>query len=325
MIKRTSASFRAVDENRRILDLFYNLYEGNGYKKEKEALITSGIDKSVFFIGSAISVLKPYLLSECIPSCGICLAQRSIRTQQLANLTNPERNVSGWSSYFILLGTLNTYQNLERELYNTYVFLRRAGNDNSDLLIRASSQDADLLRLCKNLSNIQLEIDTKDSGYYRHKYGLDSEGIYGRNVNFAVRNRGNNNFMDVGNVIVIEKHGRPIGVEVGLGAGNILAKIHGYSYCVQANPIADFLPCGNIEECVFADCVETAAQLLYEKVRPRSYDRMGGYLNKYLNGALLYANKFGITKKDIRETMIEYLETLFGSGAGDFAKNNYKI
>ena len=47
---------------------FSSFYNAHGYEEHEPVLISSGIDPTVRFVGSHISVFKPYLLSDTVPT-----------------------------------------------------------------------------------------------------------------------------------------------------------------------------------------------------------------------------------------------------------------
>ena len=71
-----------------IIQQFRSCFKIKGYQEESSVFISSGIDDSVTFIGSTISVLKPIFLEDRIKAQGHFLIQSAIRTQSLKNIYN---------------------------------------------------------------------------------------------------------------------------------------------------------------------------------------------------------------------------------------------
>lgn len=160
-----------------------------GYNENKPVKITSGVDKSVVLVGSTISVLKPKLLNNSIHKNGEFLFQRAIRTQPLKVMT--VNQTSEWSSYFDATGLL-VPQNLgEKLVYDVLFFLINKLNlSKDDIMIRINCNDTDLMEIVKNVSDMcNVEMNTREKKYYKHRYGLDEYGIYGRNFNIALKDK----------------------------------------------------------------------------------------------------------------------------------------
>lgn len=157
---------KQIDEN------FKKYFKRMGYTYAEESKITSRIDKSVYFIGSAISVLKPYFLERRIPDEGIFLVQRAIRTQLLKNIY--DERISEWSSYFEAMGILVNYENINKLCQDVWnYFHNELGIKRENMIIKALSKDTDLIQAWKSMEKYPaIEYDSKPETYYRHKYGL---------------------------------------------------------------------------------------------------------------------------------------------------------
>ena len=267
---------------RGLTDSFLRFFTARGLESVAPVAVTSGVDPSVRFVGSTISVLKPHIAEP--PRPGLCLAQPAMRTQNLARLiTDPEP--LEWSSTFLALGTLSPPDQLGWTLEQARTWLTESvGADAEDLMIRADSRDEDLIAAVLGSGWPQLELDGYEARRYRHRFGL--EGIGGRNVNLAVR-RGDR-LDDIANVILIEADGAPVAVEFAIGVSACLARLDGLDHPLQASPVADVLPTSTERQRRLADAVAAIALLTGEGLRPVSRGR-GGILRRYLHavGALL--------------------------------------
>lgn len=161
-----------LNQTKLIDETFKNYFKRMGYIYAEESKITSRIDKSVYYIGSAISVLKPYFLEKRIPNEGVFLVQRAIRTQLLKNIY--DERISEWSSYFEAMGILVNYENINKLCQNVWdYFHNELGIKREDMIIKAFSKDTDLIQAWKSIENYpEIEYDSKPETYYRHKYGL---------------------------------------------------------------------------------------------------------------------------------------------------------
>ena len=301
--------FSATAVTDKFIKMFEDHYAFNHYCIEPAQAVSSRYDASVFLIGSSISVLKPYLRNNNIPRNGISIVQPAIRTQQLKNLYREDGYFSEWASYFIGLGTLVNYAQLDKMIIDTYHYLIRLGIVENDILIRASTLDEDLVSACNNtIPHIQLETDTRPLNYYKHTYGMDSEQIRGRNLNIAIRDVRRNEFLDMGNIIVIERNGKGFALESALGLSTIIARMYGCTHTTQATPIADYFECTDYRRCKFADCVSVVSQLVVEGVYPNSSRIHGRILKKYIQGIRWLSEKLNISDVDVITIFANYIE-----------------
>lgn len=161
-----------LNQTKHIDESFKSFYKSKGYKYAEEKPISSRVDKSVYYIGSAISVLKPFFLERKIPEDGVFLVQRAIRSQLLKTIY--DERISEWSSYFEAMGILMNYDRLDELCQNVWDYYNsQLGIKREDMIIRASSKDEDLIRAWESVENHpDIELDTMPESYYKHKYGL---------------------------------------------------------------------------------------------------------------------------------------------------------
>ena len=88
-----------------IVNNFKEHFSSLGYKEETPVPISSGFDPSVRFIGSPISVFKPYLVKEQVPHPGVFMRQDCIRTKNLDRLLDDDF-LPAWGSYFPNMGAI---------------------------------------------------------------------------------------------------------------------------------------------------------------------------------------------------------------------------
>lgn len=305
---------------------FIECFSAKNYKKCESVKITSGIDNSVVFIGSTISVLKQILLKDKIHKVGNFLVQQSIRTHALKRINIPE--VLEWSSYFDALGVLVTYDNLDKLVLDSFEFLHKyEGIKNTDLLVRISSLDSDLLAAVEKLDHdVNIEIDSKPESYYCHKYGLNDLGIYGRNFNIAVKDAGDGVYKDIGNIIVIESDNKKYGVEFAVGANAILMRKLGLKSSIEASIVADLITLDNPEKHKFADCVAVVANLAYEDIESLKGDRSKIYLyRKYLRSLNDYKKTMNISYDELKSLINDYLLLQYGQYNQKQVENNIRL
>lgn len=303
---------------------FIDYFDNKGYVRNSSVKITSGIDKSVVFIGSTISVLKPKLLYENIDITGDYLIQRAIRTRGLKNMTIPQKEE--WASYFDATGILVPYEKLNNLVYDVIDFLvNKLSIRLEDILIRVSSKDNDLVRTIYSLKqNILVEYDTREFLYYRHKYGLQDYGIYGRNFNIALRDFKTGEFKDIGNIIVIESIDKKYGVECAIGINAILMRILGLQTSIEASSIVDIYSIESTEDCKLADCLSVVSHLAYENViglKKRNYEYL---FKKYLKYLKFWAEKLKISNEDLLDMIKSYILLEYNDFNDIIIENNVK-
>jgi hypothetical protein len=282
-------------------------FSGLGYKKNESVKITSGVDESVVFIGSTISVLKSKLLQDKISYNGDYLIQRSIRTRGLKRELIPEKNE--WSSYFDATGILVKYTDLDKLIYDIMEFLNKILNIKyEDILIRISKLDIDLNRGLLNInSNINVEYNTREESYYKHKYGLDIYDIYGRNFNIAIKDNISKQYKDIGNIIIIESQKKEYGVECAIGLNALIMRKLGIDNSIDSSSVVDVYKPSQLEDYKFLDCLAVVSHLAYENVL-NIKKRSSEYLyKKYLRNLLFWAEKKEISNKELLYLIKSYL------------------
>ncbi len=286
---------------------FNTCFRDKGYKKINGVDISSGIDPSVTYIGSGISVLKKDLLSDNISNKGEYIIQKAIRTQNLKNIY--DLNVdSRYYSFFEALAVLRKYKHLDLLFDDMISFFSSYLNiDKKDLLLRVNYDDKDFVNIIEK-RDIKFEYNTEDPKMYTHKYGLDDLGIHGRNLNIAIRNKNTNIYDDVGNLIIIESSSKKYGCEFAVGIQPILMATQGKKYSLECSYIAEFLPLKKIEERKFAEAFVVVANLLNENIEDNIH-RYPKYLyKKYLKALSFYMKTLKLDEEFVRKTMLEYLE-----------------
>ena len=290
---------------------FTEFLSDKNYVEEKNVLISSNIDRSVTFIGSAISVLKPILLNGNINKNGNFIVQRAIRTRALKNINIPEK--TEWSSYFDALGILVNYNKLEDLINNVINFLHYEIDISlDDILFRVSTRDLDLIQAIKNIDyGIKAEYDTRNLDYYSHKYGLQDYGIYGRNLNIAIKEPKLGEYKDIGNIIIIENKEHKYGVEFAAGINAIIMRKEGLETSIDASSISDIINLNVNSKYKFADCVSVVSHLAYENIERLSKEkkyRSSIYLyRKYLRALKEWANILDISNNELLNIIEKYL------------------
>jgi len=295
-----------------------------GYNENKPVKITSGVDKSVVLVGSTISVLKPKLLNNSIHKNGEFLFQRAIRTQPLKVMT--VNQTSEWSSYFDATGLL-VPQNLgEKLVYDVLFFLINKLNlSKDDIMIRINCNDTDLMRIVKNVSDMcNVEMNTREEKYYKHRYGLDEYGIYGRNFNIALKDKKACEYKDIGNIIIIENQNKKFGIECAIGLNALLMRMEGLKTSIEASSISDIVKLKSPTQHKFADCLSVVSHLAYENVEGLKKRNPIYLYRKYLKYLEYWSEELNLKREDVIAMIKNYLKMEYNNYDEVVIENNLK-
>lgn len=295
-----------------------------GYNENKPVKITSGVDKSVVLVGSTISVLKPKLLNNSIHKNGEFLFQRAIRTQPLKVMT--VNQTSEWSSYFDATGLL-VPQNLgEKLVYDVLFFLINKLNlSKDDIMIRINCNDTDLMGIVKNVSDMcNVEMNTREEKYYKHRYGLDEYGIYGRNFNIALKDKKACEYKDIGNIIIIENQNKKFGIECAIGLNALLMRMEGLKTSIEASSISDIVKLKSPTQHKFADCLSVVSHLAYENVEGLKKRNPIYLYRKYLKYLEYWSEELNLKREDVIAMIKNYLKMEYNNYDEVVIDNNLK-
>ncbi len=295
-----------------------------GYNENKPVKITSGVDKSVVLVGSTISVLKPKLLNNSIHKNGEFLFQRAIRTQPLKVMT--VNQTSEWSSYFDATGLL-VPQNLgEKLVYDVLFFLINKLNlSKDDIMIRINCNDTDLMGIVKNVRDMcNVEMNTREEKYYKHRYGLDEYGIYGRNFNIALKDKKACEYKDIGNIIIIENQNKKFGIECAIGINALLMRMEGLKTSIEASSISDIVKLKSPTQHKFADCLSVVSHLAYENVEGLKKRNPIYLYRKYLKYLEYWSEELNLKREDVIAMIKNYLKMEYNNYDEVVIDNNLK-
>ncbi|GHI09731.1 hypothetical protein AQI88_16550 [Streptomyces cellostaticus] len=265
----TPAARRVADAGAAVLRSFRGLCHARGYREERRRAVVSDHDLSIRYTNSTISVLKP-LLSERVRD-RVFLVQPALR---LRNLDHVRRTgtMSPWGCAFMSFGALappgeaGALTALARDL-----LVRGLGVGDDDVRLRLLPTDGDLVDHARGAGVAVIHCpDTPE--VFRHRFGI--EGITGRNANLALR--GPDGWADVANVIVIERHGRPIGAELAFGVNAVLVHTLGLGHPVRAGAAAAAEEFG-VRDLVALDALSSATVLAMDGLRPVARGRGQNY------------------------------------------------
>ncbi len=284
---------------------FSDFFKEKGYVKKEAVSICSGIDPTVRFIGSHISVLKPFLENEEITSPGIYMDQECIRTKNIKDLYN-DGKFPNWGSYFISLGVLSPAERLPEACGDSFEFFQKKLNINVALLkVRVSSTDNDLLQVCQEVFPEEtIEKDSKPLPYYRHKIGM--ENVAGRNFNIALKNCEDDEFNDIGNIIILEKGDKQVGVELAFGVSTILKQQYNLEHVLDCTPVKGIESEYPDIKRKFEDSIVTSSKLFSEGLRPLGSHNRNRLLKSYVRSLSYFRAKTGMPLNKLQEVISNF-------------------
>jgi hypothetical protein len=287
-----------------LINDFKDHYSKLNYKEESPVLISSGIDPTVRFIGSHISVFKPFLIENNVPSPGVFMRQDCIRTKNISFLFD-DSYLPMWGSFFSSIGALSSPNRLNEACEELFIFLNKILNISPEnILIRINSSDDDLVNACSQYYDI-FEKDTMPNEYYRHKIGL--ENVHGRNCNIALKNPNDDNFSDIGNIIVLENGKKKIGIETALGSTVMLKQLYGLNHIQDCMPIIELQDINN--EAIrrkFEDAIIVSINLFREGLKPFSKDSRSRILKQYVLSLSYFRAKSKISMENLLEIISNF-------------------
>ncbi len=287
---------------------FNDFFTSKGYYEEKPVNITSQVDPTIDFIGSKISPLKEYIIDNNIPENGIFLIQNSMKLKSLQSLKTNDFQKFG--SYYKCMGTLTT-PNLNKIVYDLFEYLTSRDYlhiSSDDICIRICSMDKDLLNAIENVDpKIRREIDTVSLKHYRHKYGMDEENIFGRDFNIGIRKNGTEEFFNCGTLVLMEKDGEPIAIDMGLGNCSFAMCKYGLNSTVQSSRMADLINVDSIAKEKFVDSLIAVSILMKEEVYEHSSKHFRKKFRQYLNCLMYWNQQFQYSDEELINYIITFL------------------
>ncbi len=293
-----------------LLNSFSEHYALLGYQQVPSVKITSGIDPTVRFIGSHISVFKPYLNSQSIAPPGLFMQQDCLRTRNVDKLFDDSFSPQ-WGSYFSSMGVLSTPTGLEEGCRDVFSFLERTLHiQPNNILVRAFSEDSDLIAAARVYCDDRLEMDSRKPEYYRHQIGVP--GVIGRNFNIALRDPVGEGFSDIGNVILLEDDQGSLGIEVALGSSVILKQLHALDHVQDCIPVIGLEV---IEDQVirrkFEDSIITSCVLYREGLRPFGQGNRNRILKQYVRSLSYFRGRAGFELDRVQELISSFENVQF--------------
>lgn len=284
---------------------FKEHYSSLGYKEEPPVQISSGIDSTVRFIGSHISVFKPYLVENKVQTPGLFMRQNCLRTRNVDGLLDDDYSPN-WGSYFPSIGAITPPERLNEACNETFDFFeKRLIISPENILIRINSADTDLIDACKQrYKEDKLEMNSRKIEYYRHHIGI--EGVRGRNFNIALRNPNTDGFSDIGNIILLENTEKQLGVEIALGSTTILKQLYGLNHVQDCTPVVGLNTENETIRRKFEDAIITSTVLYREGLRPLGQHNRNRILKQYVRSLSYFRAKSRISIEDLSKIISSF-------------------
>lgn len=201
-----------------VVDTFQKVFLTAGYKKYPASLIFPCLDPTTLFTSATISVLKNHLLAGAAQK--VFVIQPCLRTQNLKQSFCRDFDPEYLSS-FVMFGILCSVGEFNLECI--YAFFDSFPGLTKKILMRSSKIIGN--EFFRQIGQQYLiEYDTRDPCYYKWQYGNDS--LSGIGSTFAIE-QPDGDFLDVGNLVLIHKHGKPIAMEFGFGMETFIARMTG--------------------------------------------------------------------------------------------------
>lgn len=314
--KEKFSSEEAKEHVKSLINDFKEYYASLNYQEILPVKITSGIDPTVRFIGSHISVFKPYLAEDRVPTPGVYMHQDCLRTRNAKKLLDDDY-FPNWGSYFSSIGALSAPERLRETCDETFNFLeKKLLIKPENILIRVSSMDSDLIDAVKPNNQDRMEIDSRKSKYYRHKIGM--QGVEGRNFNIALKNPNSDGFSDIGNVIILENNQKQLGIEIALGTSTILKQLYGLDHVQDCTPVIGLKDVENQTiRRKFEDAIITSTVLYREGLRPFGQHNRNRILKQYIKSLSYFRAKLGIDIGQLQQIISNFEGGEFQSSTED--------
>ncbi|EKD66639.1 MAG: hypothetical protein ACD_49C00026G0014 [uncultured bacterium (gcode 4)] len=291
---------------------FLDLLQKYWFWRIDEVFLWSWVDESVIFIGSHISVLKPYFLSWNFDWVNwYFMQQECLRTHNLKNLFDDSIIPKWWSCFTSLWSISKPDWWLEKscEFILDYL-INWLQIPLENILIRISSEDQDLLQALQLLwYKWKIEFDSKPKGYYRHKLWLWE--ITWRNFNIALRHWNDDIFNDIWNIILIEDNKKIYTTEIALWLNTILLELYWLNNIFQTTNIEKYYNINSWLHPKLKDCIISSIHLLNEWIKPIASNNKWRILRKYMRWILYFIKKLWLNLDQILEICKNYEQDTF--------------
>jgi len=307
----------------KMVEEFKDYFSNKNYSEIDPVKISSGVDKSVRFIGSHVSPMKPYFLNDDIPENGLMMSQPCLRTRNQAKLFD-DTYIPKWGSYFESMGVLVKPEQKQKLFYESLDYLLNTVKIPPEkLVLRINNNDEDLYEMVQEFKDkIDIEENAMPEKYYQHKIGVN--GVSGRNFNYSLKTE--NGLSDIGNFIYLENEKEGLGVELALGTSTILKEYLNLEHVNSANPVVPIEKIDSEFKYKFEDTIITSVTLLSEGLRPGGKENKSRILRSYIRGIIYFKNKLELSINDVLGFIKNYENSQkINNEASEFLKDYLQI
>ncbi|HVX92983.1 MAG TPA: alanine--tRNA ligase-related protein [Candidatus Dojkabacteria bacterium] len=198
-------------------DSFRKFFEECNYTEVAPLPLLSDQDNSVIYTGASISALKDILLSQNYPdgTNGVFVSQECLRTGAKDRMLERDWVPFG-QIYFQMISNLSIPYRFKDVFKEAIDFTQKVVGIEKERIKILSSKNLGQIDDLEQLTDLEVEYDTRDQSFYNWKYGID--GVKGEGLTIAVYNPSIDNWMEVGNIVIIyDESGKELGIEFGYG------------------------------------------------------------------------------------------------------------
>jgi hypothetical protein len=263
-----TATDDVVGATREVAEAFRSECRRRGWDEHRRTTVVSRHDPSIRFTNSTISVFKPLIESEV--TSRYFLIQPALR---LRNLSHVRRTgtMSDFGCAFLAFGALAPTGDAGTLLDLALSTLAACRVPQDRVRVNVHAADVDLRTIVRS-SGARPAVHEAARGPFLHRFGIPE--IAGRNINLAVLSP--QGWADVANVIIIERTGEPVGVELAVGTNMILRQRDNMPHSVLSGPAALATRHG-ISDLVAIDALHSAVVLAADRLTPVSRGRGGNF------------------------------------------------
>lgn len=292
---------------------FETRFAEHGYQRVEAVPISSGVDPSVRFVGSPISVLKPLLLEGGMRPPGVYIIQPCLRTTRIDCLADDSVDL-GWGSHFICFGGLFPSEELELTGRRVLSWLLSVGVPEARIQLQASDGHPDLqqsaARIAAEYGIAMLSAPTVED----FVHGIGVEGVVGETIHVAFLNeRGRGRVFC--NIIRHSRGGAPLGVEISIGATALAYQVLSLPHIYDAYPLFPVGPDDPSQDSLkrkLQDCIVSTVALCREGLVPGGSSNQRRLLRAYLRHLKAISARLGWPMSALRKMMVEYEVEMYG-------------
>ena len=213
------------------------------------------------------------------------MVQPSINSKFLEKIYSED--IGRYGSYYVTLGILDNYSNLERTLNLAYNYIINVvGLSPSNIKFIVNVKDHDFIEAISKIDGLKSPVIK--SKVLPHTFGVyKDERIMGRALKINYINRKNNTDSCIMNISTYEYKGKTLGVEVSTTVDALLLEKMNYTNSNETSVLEDLCHTTDNNMLKLYECLSVIGTLMKDDVIPNS-SKMTGKIFKRYNRALEY-------------------------------------